>query len=350
MKKIIISTNKGASVKKYPIFIGRYLIGKISKLVDLNKYSQVLIVSDENVGKLYSGDFKFKASHIFLPSGEKYKNFESVELILNKLIEIKADRKTLVINLGGGNICDISSFAASIFMRGLDVLQIPTTLLAQVDASIGGKTGVNFAGVKNLVGTFKSPIAVIIDVNFLKTLPEREFLSGFAEIIKHGLIFDKKYFETLKFECTDAELESIIEKSCKIKATIVEKDPQEKNIRKILNFGHTIGHALEALCLENPKPLLHGEAIYLGMIVETRISYLSDLLKKEDFEVVDEFLRKFVKPIKFNAEKIYEKMLYDKKNESGQINFTLLKSIGKAVFNKQVDKKIIIEALNYEND
>lgn len=350
MKKLIIPTNKGLAGKKYPIFIGRSLIGKISKLVDLNNYSQVLIVSDENVGKLYLNDFKLKASHIFLPSGEKYKNFTSVELILNKLIEMKADRKTLVINLGGGNICDTSSFAASIFMRGLDVLQIPTTLLAQVDASIGGKTGINFAGVKNLVGTFKNPVAVIIDVNFLKTLPERELLSGFAEIIKHGLIFDKKYFETLKVKCIDAELESIIEKSCKIKAIIVEKDPQEKNIRKILNFGHTIGHALEALSLENPKPLLHGEAIYLGMIVEARISYLAGLLKKKDLEIIDDFLRKFVMPIEFNVEKIYQKMLYDKKNESGHINFTLLKSIGKAVYNQQVDKKIIIEALNYEND
>lgn len=350
MKKLIISTNTGASVKKYPIFIGRSLIGKISKLVDLNNYSQILIVSDENVGKLYLNDFKFKASHIFLPSGEKYKNFESVELILNKLIEIKADRNTLVINLGGGNICDTSSFAASIFMRGIDILQIPTTLLAQVDASIGGKNGINFVGVKNLVGTFKAPIAVIIDVNFLKTLPEREFLSGFAEIIKHGLIFDKKYFETLKLKCTDSELESIIEKSCKIKATIVEKDPKEKNLRKILNFGHTVGHALEALSLENPKPLLHGEAIYLGMIVETRISYLAGLLTEKNFKIIDEFLREFVKPIEFNAEKIYKKMLYDKKNESGRINFTLLKSIGKAVFNQQVDKKIIMEALNYENN
>ena len=348
MKKIIISTRH--SEKKYPIFIGHALIGKISQLIDLKIYSQVLIVSDQNTGKLF--DLGIEASHISLPSGENHKNFHSVEMILKKLYAIKADRKTLVINLGGGNICDTSSFAASIFMRGLDVLQIPTTLLAQVDASIGGKTGINFAGVKNLVGTFKNPISVIIDVNFLKTLPERELLSGFAEIIKHGLIFDKKYFEILKpsLKFTDTELESIIEKSCRIKASIIEKDPQEKNIRKILNFGHTIGHALEALSLENPKPLLHGEAIYLGMMVESRISYLSGLLKKKDFLIIDSFLRDIVKPIHFNIEKILEKIVFDKKNESGHINFTLLKSIGKAVYNQQVDKKIIIEALNYEND
>ncbi len=348
MKKLIIPTRR--TVKEYPIFIGRALIGKIPKLIDLAGYSQILIVSDENTSKLFN--LKLEASHISLPSGENHKNFQSVELILNKLHDMKADRKTLVVNLGGGNICDTSSFAASIYMRGLDVLQIPTTLLAQVDASIGGKTGINFAGVKNLVGTFKNPIGVIIDVDLLKTLPEREYLSGFAEIIKHGLIFDKKYFSTLRstLKFSDSELEKIIERSCQIKAKIVAADPQEKNVRKILNFGHTIGHAIEALSLENPKPLLHGEAIFLGMIVENRISYISGLLNKKDFLIIDGFLRKIVKPVQLDTERILKKILFDKKNESGRINFTLLKALGRAIYNMEVDEKIIIEALNYENN
>lgn len=348
MKKLIIPTRR--TVKKYPIFIGHALIGKIAELIDVAGYSQILVVSDDNTGKLF--DLKLRASHISLPSGENHKNFQSVELILNKLHEMKADRKTLVVNLGGGNICDISSFAASIYMRGLDVLQIPTTLLAQVDASIGGKTGINFAGVKNLVGTFQSPIGVIIDLDLLKTLPEREYLSGFAEIIKHGLIFDKKYFLSLRpsLKFSGSELEKIIETSCRIKARIVAADPNEKNVRKILNFGHTIGHAIEALSLENPKPLLHGEAIFLGMIVENRISYLSGLLKEKDFLLVDEFLKKIVKPVQLDTERILKKILFDKKNEFGHINFTLLKAVGRAVYNQQVDERIIIEALNYENN
>lgn len=348
MKKLIIPTRR--SVKKYPIFIGHALICKISELFDLAAYSQILIVSDENTGKLFN--LNIRASHVSLHSGEINKSLQSVELILNKLHEMKADRKTLIVNVGGGNLCDTSSFAASIYMRGIDVLQIPTTLLAQVDASIGGKTGINFAGLKNLVGTFKNPIGVIIDLDFLKTLPEREYLSGFAEIIKHALIFDRKYFLTLRptLKFSDSELEKIIEKSCKIKAKIVTADPEEKNVRKILNFGHTIGHALEALSLENPKPLLHGEAIFLGMIVENRISYLSGILNKKDFLLIDDFLKKIVKPIEFDSEKICKKILYDKKNEFGHINFTLLKSIGAAVYNHQVDEKIIIEDLNYENN
>jgi 3-dehydroquinate synthase len=263
------------------------------------------------------------------------------------------DKQSLVVNLGGGVIGDMGGFAASTYMRGVDYLNIPTTLLAQVDASIGGKTGIDFAGIKNLIGTFHQPVAVVIDTQTLATLPKREFLSGFAEIIKHGLIRDKKYYQEVTkkhpLKLSQDELVDIIARSCKIKAEIVESDPRESAYRKLLNFGHTIGHAIESLSLESCAPFLHGEAVSIGMLVEAKISQLDGMLSLPELQRIHQGLIKTDLPVyltNIEIAKILKKVQSDKKNEKGKVNFTLLQKIGKAVYNQNVSENVIIEAIN----
>ncbi|MDP3733440.1 MAG: 3-dehydroquinate synthase family protein, partial [Candidatus Daviesbacteria bacterium] len=236
------------------IFVGLDLIPKLSHLVNFKKYSKIFIITDTVVGKHYLSAIKKsfpKAKQIIIDPGEKAKNIETVKKIWQKLLFAGCDRKSIVLNVGGGVTGDIGGFAAATYMRGIDFIQIPTTLLAQADASVGGKVAVNFAKVKNLIGSFNQPIAVFCDINFLSTLPDREFISGFAEVIKHGIIADKKYFDFVTSkkpkDFTKQELIKIILGSIKIKAAIVNKDEKETGQRRLLNFGHTIGHAIEAL-------------------------------------------------------------------------------------------------------
>lgn len=345
MKKIKVHI-KNNSRQDYPIFIGIGLIEQINSLLDIVQYSKAVIVTDKNIPssllqKLQSA-IPITNSIIILDNGDQNKNLDSVQKVLETLIDSGCDRKSLVINLGGGVIGDIGGFAASIFMRGIDFLQIPTTLLSQVDASVGGKVGINFFKIKNLLGTFQQPIAVIIDVGILSTLPQREFISGFAEIIKHGLIADKKYFQVVTAkkpqDFSQKELLDIIEKSCQIKIAIVSQDEKEGDIRKLLNFGHTIGHAVEAISLETDKPLLHGEAISMGMMAEAKISKVLGLLSDEEFKTIEKSLINAGLPTNLDlpADKILEKIKSDKKNIKGETSFTLLESIGKAIINKTV--------------
>ena len=238
-------------------------------------------------------------------------------------------------------------------MRGIDFIQIPTTLLSQVDASVGGKTGVNFLGFKNLIGTFSQPKAVIIDINTLSSLPKREYISGFGEIIKHAIILDKEYFKfviskkTLDF--TKDDLVKIIEKSCLLKASVIEKDEKEKDYRKILNFGHTIGHAIESLSQETKSPLLHGEAISIGMAKESYLANLAGLLSSTDYKIVYNSLQKAELPINYpkniQTEKIYDKIIKDKKNQKGKILWTLIKEIGDPIIDQEIDKSIILKTI-----
>jgi 3-dehydroquinate synthase len=237
-------------------------------------------------------------------------------------------------------------------MRGIDCLQIPTTLLSQVDSSVGGKTAIDHDGIKNLVGTFAQPVAVVIDTEVLSTLPTREFISGFAEIIKHGFISDAKYLEQATSkrpdEFTPAELEDIIASSCRIKASVVESDETESGKRKMLNFGHTVGHALESLSLSTSTPLLHGEAISIGMVIEAELSHEQGPLSKSDAALVKQHLHTAGLPIispRFETDKIIKKLHSDKKNEHGTVCFTLLESIGNAVWNQKVDQTAIVSAL-----
>src|SRR5690606_38544696 len=217
---------------------------------------------------------------IEIPAGEESKAIEIAVQVWETMSETQASRKSLMINLGGGMITDMGGFIASTFKRGIDLINIPTSLLAMVDASVGGKTGIDLNGIKNLIGTFAMPELTLIHPEFLQTLPEREFRSGLAEMLKHGLIHDKNHWlELIEIENFDfISIDYLIEKSVKIKQEIVEKDPFENGIRKILNFGHTIGHALESQLLQTENPLLHGEAISVGMMVESILSYENELI------------------------------------------------------------------------
>lgn len=329
---------------------------KISTLIDIKNYSTIFIVTDQIAKNLFLKKIMMSLSantiSIVLPPSEQEKNIENVQKIWTALATNQCDRKSLVINLGGGVIGDMGGFAAATFMRGISFINVPTTLLAEVDASVGGKNGVGFAGIKNLIGTFDQPVAVIVDTNALSTLPKRELLSGFAEIIKHGLVLDKKHFEKvtrkhpLKF--SKREIEDIIVCSIMIKARIVEKDPAEDGSRKILNFGHTIGHAVESLSLKTSVPLLHGEAVSIGMLAEAKISQMMKLLSAEDLTIIQQALIDVDLPIaipNLKKDEILRKMKLDKKNEKGEINFTLLAGIGKAVIDQKVPVEIIRQVL-----
>ncbi len=344
MKKISI-------LNSYDVFIGSGLLGKISKLLPVGNYSSIFLIIDEGFNKHWSKKIKKlfpKNGKIIIHSGEQNKNIDNVQKIWNKLLLSSCDRKTLVINLGGGVTSDIGGFAASTYMRGIDFLQIPTTLLAQVDASIGGKVGINFLGIKNLIGTFQQPVCVIIDIDTLSALPRREFISGFAEVIKHGLIADKKYFQIVTAkkpkDFSRKELIEIITGSVRIKARFVSQDEKESGFRKLLNFGHTIGHAVEALSQETTNPLLHGEAVSIGMVAEGKISNLLGLLSDEECKQVEKAMIQAGLPTRvpdLAVNEILERIKSDKKNIKGETKFTLLAGIGKAVYNQQLDEEII---------
>lgn len=340
----------------YLIYIGNGIVGQIKSLYNFSRYSKVFIITDRKAGRLMldklTKALPIATASVVLPAGEKYKDIASVQKIWTAMHQAGCDRQTLVINLGGGVIGDIGGFAASTYMRGVDFLNIPTTLLSQVDASVGGKTGFNFSGIKNLVGTFNQPIGVVIDTEALAGLSKREFLSGFAEIIKHGLIWDKAYFEqaTAKKprDFSPDELVSLITQSCHIKAEVIQDDETEKGFRKLLNYGHTIGHALEALSLETPKPLLHGEAVGIGMRAEAIISHRLGLLSKADLERIEQVLVRAGLPTNMPGAKLTEvlqKMQSDKKNNRGKVNFILLSGLGKAVYGQEVTKPLVAEAI-----
>jgi 3-dehydroquinate synthase len=355
MKKITI-TFPARPEQAYAIYIATNAIEEIASLHDLGGYSKVFVVTDETIQPLLFDKLvaalPVKAAPIILPAGEKQKTIGNIQKIWTAMLEAGCDRKSLVINLGGGVIGDMGGFAASTYMRGVDFLNIPTTLLSQVDASVGGKTGFNFGGVKNLIGTFNQPVAVIIDPETLDGLPKREFLSGFAEVIKHGLVADAGYFKEITakppLEFTKAELEEIISRSCQIKTDIVQHDVAEGGHRKLINFGHTVGHAVEALSLETDTPLLHGEAVSIGMLAEARISQRLGKLSPEEAQQIEQALSGAGLPTSvasLSIDDVLAKMQSDKKNDSGNINFTLLDGIGRAVYNQRVDQPVVVEVL-----
>jgi 3-dehydroquinate synthase len=337
--------------------IGKNLLTKINNLFDFSKFSKIAVLTDVNIPmplvyKLEKS-FRKKLIKIIIPAGEKEKNIETVKIIWEKMFEMGLDRKSLVINLGGGVVCDMGGFAASTFMRGIDFLNIPTTLLAQVDAGVGGKTGIDFKDIKNGIGIFKDPIGTIIDVMTLKTLPKRELIAAYGEIIKHGVISGNKHLKlvTSKIpeEFDQEELIEIISRSIKIKSDIVKKDPKEKGLRKVLNFGHTIGHAIESLSWKSDRPLLHGEAVAIGMVAESKLA--SSNLRgctAETFLLIKKAIINAGLPTKIemtNSEDILKMILNDKKNSSGKINWSLPKKIGKISININLPEDLIVKAI-----
>jgi 3-dehydroquinate synthase len=286
--------------------------------------------------------------------GEENKNIDYCIGIWRMLLDFGADRNSLLINVGGGVVTDMGGFAASTFKRGIDFVQVPTTLLSQVDASVGGKTGIDMAGVKNIIGTFTQPKAVFICTDFLKTLDERQLVSGFAEVVKHGLIYDSAYFGALKTIAPTTVSPELIHRSVEIKNEVVTSDPFEKGLRKILNFGHTIGHAIESYSLANDKsPLLHGEAIAIGMICETYLSYKHNKLSGAALDEITGYIKSAFPDYRF-SNKIYPDLFgymhNDKKNDQGNIGFSLLSGIGTCTFNHYLDEAQIKECLDFYVD
>jgi 3-dehydroquinate synthase len=353
-----VSITLPVHTQEYEIVIGTGLTSNINTFIQSRVFSKVCIVTDENLAAQYGKELYTSieaTTHLItVPSGEAHKKIETVEKIWKELLSYHADRHSLVLNLGGGVIGDMGGFAASTYMRGIPFLQVPTTLLSMVDASVGGKTGVNFGEIKNLVGSFQQPERVFIDTTYLKSLSDREFASGFAEIIKHGLIADPEYFrqitEKKPRDYSAAELEEIIARSCYLKSLIVESDAQEAGPRKKLNFGHTIGHAIESLSHQTEKPLLHGEAIAVGMVAEAYLSQQQGYLEPEDVALIEESFERAGLPTRYKTAttaQIEEKMKHDKKNSQGRLKWTLLKAIGEADYNIEVGEKYIQSALEY---
>lgn len=337
---------------KSKVEIGSLKDSSLSTLVA--NYKKVIVLVDENTKALISRISTLSTfsslDYIEIKSGEKNKNLETCQYIWSQLIEFNIDRNGLIINLGGGVITDMGAFAASTYKRGIDFINIPTSLLSMVDASVGGKTGVNFQGIKNNIGLFIEPKSVYCDTSLLETLPQRELISGIGEILKHALITDLNYWQTL-IETSLAlwNWESIINKSISIKNTIVLKDPLEKNDRKKLNFGHTIGHAIESNKLNNNEPILHGEAVAIGMICESYISNIENTLSEKELQEITTIIKSIFKlpSISSDDSTLLNLMLQDKKNEGLEINFTLLDSIGKSSINHYIRKEIITDALAY---
>ena len=342
----------------YSVHIGLNVFQELNEFLDNNNYSKIFLLVDENTVQFCISDLTAKvkklqdAEIIETKSGEENKTLEVCMQIWRVLTALKADRKSLVINLGGGVLSDLGGFAATTFKRGVDYINIPTTLLAQVDASIGGKTGIDFDHLKNQIGLFSNPKAVFIFPAFLKTLSKKQILSGFAEVIKHALIADEEYWKFIKnFNPAHPDWENIIYHSVQIKNNVVLQDPEEKNLRKVLNFGHTIGHAFETLFLESGQPaLLHGEAVAAGIFCEAFLSYKKAGLEHTQLDEICGFLLKMYKPIPFHRndiERLLEIMQQDKKSENGQILFTLISKTGNALINKKCEIHIIKKSLEF---
>ncbi|MCI0921821.1 3-dehydroquinate synthase [Sphingobacterium rhinopitheci] len=326
-------------------FIEERNYSQILVLVDINTNDNCLPVLQAAMPNLSNYDV------IEVDPGEENKNIDFCIGVWKTMLDFGADRKAVMINLGGGVVTDMGGFAASTYKRGIDFIHIPTTLLAQVDASVGGKTGIDLDNVKNIIGTFTQPQAVFISTKFLATLDERQIASGFAEVIKHGLIQDKSLYELCKtVNLADIDA-AIIHRSVAIKNNVITQDPTEQGLRKILNFGHTIGHAVEGYSLFNDEnSLLHGEAIGIGMICEAWLSHKYCGLSEEELaDICNTFMTLYSK---YNYTKeqypaFFELMKNDKKNESNKIGFALLNSIGDCTYNIYVSEEDIESALDY---
>ena len=296
-----------------------------------------------------------KAVVIEIEAGEYAKSLDSCHIIWSKLTDAYADRNAVLLNLGGGIIGDIGGFCASTFKRGISFINIPTTLLAQVDASIGGKTAVNFQGHKNLLGTFSYPQAVVVYPGFLETLAPRELRSGLAEVLKHGLIADKNYWKQILNSNLDDlnAIAKLIPDSIRIKNEIVNEDPMEKGRRKLLNFGHTVGHAIESYSMEEDKSLLHGEAVAIGMICAGYISYRHAGLTHEELDEMCAFILSLFPGYVIDSSMYYrliQLMKNDKKTQQNTFKFTLLTSIGVGVFDQSIDADAVIDALQFYSE
>ena len=345
------------SATNYSVYFDLKGYETLAEMLNPSLYSKIFILVDENTSQyclphlLNHLATEMEIEIIELEVGEIHKNIATCTEVWGALSELGADRKSIMINLGGGVISDLGGFVACTFKRGIDFINIPTTLLSMVDASIGGKNGVDLGNLKNQIGIIREPKAVLVDTQFLSTLPQNEMRSGLAEMLKHGLIFDKKYWDKFKNlkDLHTTDLNQLIHQSIQIKNTIVCEDLTENGIRKSLNFGHTLGHAIESYFLENDNKtsLLHGEAIAVGMILESFISREKELLTNEEYQEIKYIINDIFERIEFSQidiEKIIELLIFDKKNEFGKVQFALLDGIGKIKINQESDNELIYKA------
>ena len=331
------------------LILNKHDIKQLPAIID--SHTKVFLLLDENSNRyclpiLNTIDLlKSNTIKIVIPTGEKHKNIETVQYIWSQLIENQADRKSLLINIGGGMVTDIGGFAASCYQRGIDFVNVPTTLLGMIDASIGGKTGIDFQGLKIQIGLFSQPLVVFILFEFLETLPKRELLSGLAEILKYGFIVNKEFFNVkLPIDPT------FIKKAIEAKEEITANDTIEQGRRKILNFGHTIGHALETYLLDSRKAITHGEGVALGMVSAL---YLSEKYLNLDHQITlyyKEIYKQNFNRIDLNdvpVEDLLEIMRHDKKNQGGDIRFVLIEDYGKPVYDIVVKPEDIADSITY---
>ncbi len=341
----------------YEVFFNENGYTYLNEILDKKSYSKIFILVDENTSNhclprllsLLATEIVIEI--IELEAGEEHKNIETCLQVWHSLTELGGDRKSIILNLGGGVITDIGGFIACTFKRGIDFINIPTTLLSMVDASIGGKNGVDLGNLKNQIGIIREPKSVVIDTQFLETLPGEQMRSGFAEMLKHGLIFDKNYWDKLKniADLNTNDLDVLIHQSVEIKNKIVSQDLTENGIRKAFNFGHTLGHAIESYFLENEekKSLLHGEAIAVGMILESYISKEKGLIQEEEYHEIKYVLSDIYEAVPFEQNDIkncIDLLIYDKKNEFGNVQFALLDKIGNCKINESSTNELIYSA------
>lgn len=339
------------------LFFNENGLNYLTEILIPSNYSKIIVLVDENTNNYCLPNFlarlptEIEIEIIEIEAGEEMKNIATCMELWQTLIDLGADRKSIILNLGGGVITDLGGFVACTFKRGIDFIHIPTTLLAMVDAAIGGKNGIDLGQLKNQIGVIKEPKAVVIDTIFLTTLPPREMRSGLAEMLKHGLIYDKNYWDEIKniSNLNTDDLDQLVYQSIQIKNEIVSQDLTEKGIRKSLNFGHTLGHAIESYFLENEnKPtLLHGEAIAIGLILESYLSLELNLITKEEYAEIKYYISDIFEPVAFTSEdveKIISLLIFDKKNEFGKIQFALLNGIGGISLNQNVSNSLIYKA------
>ncbi len=339
----------------YAVYVGEG-IGEFIK--ESLKGRRLFVITDSNVYGLYKGFLHNLSSYVFFfEAGEESKNYQTVLKIYDFLIENGADRYSAVIGVGGGVVGDVAGFVASSYMRGVKLIHVPTTLLAMVDSAIGGKTGINYHGLKNIVGSFYQPEAVFVDVEFLKTLPDREYFSAFAEVVKYGVIRDSELFDFLernvdRIKRRDSKiLKIVVERSIKNKVEIVEADEKETGMRAILNFGHTFGHAIESLT--GYKRFFHGEAVAIGMVKAMEVSERMGLVGKEEVDRVIKLLKSLNLPVfvegGVDKNRMLEIMLKDKKNKNSSLRFVLTKGIGSSIIASGVKENLILEVIGEDS-
>ncbi|MEL6133042.1 MAG: 3-dehydroquinate synthase [Bacteroidota bacterium] len=344
-------------MRNYPIHIGADALTALQMFLEKAGYTQIMVIADTLTQKYcYPHIQKILPAHHIqtIEPGEAHKNLTTCTHLWQAMTTHRMDRRSLVINLGGGVIGDMGGFVASTFKRGIDFIQVPTTLLAQVDASVGGKLGIDFEGFKNHIGLFCEPQGVFIYPAFLETLPEAELRSGFAEVIKHHLIADGDGWNKLRklTQPQAEEMETLIQHSIHVKEDIVRQDPQEKGLRKALNFGHTIGHAIEGDMLQMGTPMLHGEAVAIGMVGESWISYQRGTLSREELDAIGHYIHTLYPHQKIDlsrAKLLFDRARNDKKNVGNEVNCTLLSGIGNVLVNQAITAEEMTAAMQFWN-